>query len=162
MGHLARTLIRAYPQANTRTHPWSQTTALHFGKGNMDPVLLIVGLALIQFLVFGALAGKARATYGVEAPAVTGHPGFERRFRVQQNTLEQLVIFIPSILIFQLYWSPNVAAALGVVFIVGRLIYYRGYVEEPGKRSLGFGIGVLAQLILLLGAVSGALLALFG
>ena len=128
----------------------------------MDLVLLVVGIALIEFFVFGILAGKARGTYGVEAPAVTGHPGFERRFRVQQNTLEQLVLFIPSILIFQMYWSSNVAALMGVVFILGRVIYYRGYVADPGKRTLGFAIGSIALFVLLIGAVSGALMESIG
>jgi uncharacterized MAPEG superfamily protein len=122
----------------------------------MNFVLLIVGLALLEYFAFSALVGKARATHGVIAPATTGHPGFERRLRVQQNTLEQLIIFIPSILIFQHYWSANLAALMGVAFIVGRLVYYRGYVEEPGKRSTGFAIGLIAQMILLIGAIAGA------
>jgi len=126
----------------------------------MNLVLLIVGLALIEYFAFSALAGKARATYGVTAPATTGHPGFERRLRVQQNTLEQLIIFIPSILIFQHYWNANLAAVMGVVFILGRFVYYRGYVEEPGKRSTGFAIGMIAQMILLIGAISGAVMQL--
>jgi len=126
----------------------------------MNFVLLIVGLALIEYFAFSALVGKARATYGVTAPATTGHPGFERRLRVQQNTLEQLIIFIPSILIFQHYWSANLAALTGLVFILGRIIYYRGYVEDPGKRTTGFAIGMVAQMTLLIGAIAGAVMQL--
>ena len=128
----------------------------------MDLVLLVVGLALLEYLAFSMLAGRARVTYGVEAPAITGDPGFERRFRVQQNTLEQLMIFVPSILIFQLYWSPNLAALMGLLFIVGRILYSRGYVEEPGKRSVGFGVGLIAQAVLLLGSIAGAAMQLLG
>ena len=122
----------------------------------MDLVYLVIGLALIEYFGFGMLAGQARGKHGVEAPAVIGHPDFERRFRVQQNTLEQLVIFIPSILIFSHYWSPLIAAAMGIVFVLGRLVYYRGYVADPSKRSTGFLIGLLAQMVLLLGAIIGA------
>ena len=122
----------------------------------MDLVYLVIGLALIEYFGFGMLAGQARAKHGVEAPAVIGHPDFERRFRVQQNTLEQLVIFIPSILIFSHYWSPLIAAAMGIVFVLGRLVYYRGYVADPSKRGTGFLIGMLAQTVLLLGALVGA------
>ncbi|MCS5635735.1 MAG: MAPEG family protein [Myxococcota bacterium] len=122
----------------------------------MDLVYLVIGLALIEYFGFGMLAGQARGKHGVEAPAVIGHPDFERRFRVQQNTLEQLVIFIPSILIFSQYWSPLIAAAMGIVFVLGRLVYYRGYVADPSKRGTGFLIGMLAQTVLLLGALIGA------
>ena len=128
----------------------------------MDLIYLVIGLALLEYFIFGALVGQARGKHGVEAPAVTGHPEFERRLRVQQNTLEQLMIFIPSLLLFGLYWSESGAAGLGVVFIVGRLIYSRGYVADPSKRSTGFAIGFLAQMILLLGAIAGAVMDLLG
>ena len=124
----------------------------------MDLIYLVIGLALLEYFVFGALAGQARGKHGVEAPAVTGHPEFERRLRVQQNTLEQLMIFIPSLLLFGHYWSESGAAGLGAVFIVGRLVYYRGYVADPGKRGTGFAIGFIAQVILLLGAIAGAVM----
>ena len=124
----------------------------------MNLVLLVIGLALVEFLAFGTLVGQARGKYGIEAPATSGHPEFERRFRVHQNTLEQLVIFVPAILIFQHYWNPGLAAGLGVVFLVGRIIYYRGYVADPAGRSTGFAIGFLAQAILVLGAIAGAVI----
>ncbi len=124
----------------------------------MDLIYLVIGLALFEYFIFGALTGQARGKYGVEAPAVTGHPEFERRLRVQQNTLEQLMIFIPSLLIFGYYWSEGVAAGLGALFIVGRLVYYRGYVADPGKRGTGFAIGFLAQVILLFGSIAGAVM----
>jgi glutathione S-transferase len=128
----------------------------------MDLIYLVIGLALLEYFIFGALVGQARGKHGVEAPAVTGHPEFERRLRVQQNTLEQLMIFIPSLLLFGHYWSESGAAGLGAVFIVGRLIYSRGYVADPSKRSTGFAIGFLAQVILLLGAIGGAVMDLLG
>ena len=124
----------------------------------MDLIYLVIGLALLEYFIFGALVGQARGKHGVEAPAVTGHPEFERRLRVQQNTLEQLMIFIPSLLLFGHYWSESGAAGLGAVFIVGRLVYYRGYVADPGKRGTGFAIGFIAQVILLLGAIAGAVM----
>ena len=128
----------------------------------MDLVSLVVGLALLEYLVFGMLAGKARGEHVVEAPAIVGHPDFERKYRVHQNTLEQLVIFVPSILLFQLFWNPNLAALMGLVFIVGRILYYRGYVKDPAKRTLGFAVGFLAQAVLLLGTLLGASLAILG
>lgn len=125
----------------------------------MEPVAIVLTLALLEYFVFGILVGRARGQYGVEAPATTGHPIFERYHRVHQNTLEQLVIFIPALWMFGAYVSPAWAALLGLVFIVGRFVYLRGYVEDPKKRSTGTYITLLAQAVLLLGGGVGALLA---
>ena len=88
--------------------------------------------------------GGARAKHGVAAPATTGHEVFERHFRVQMNTLEQLAIYLPSLWMFALYWNQLVAAGLGLVWIVGRVIYMQAYVAEPKGRSMGFMITFLA------------------
>ena len=125
----------------------------------MHLVAFVIILALIEFLVFGLLVGQARQRYDVKAPATTGHPIFERYFRVHQNTMEQLVIFVPAIWFFGFYLSPTWAAILGVVFIIGRVVYMRGYVAEPSKRETGVIISAVAQVILLLGAAIGAFFA---
>jgi glutathione S-transferase len=122
----------------------------------MEPVALVTLLALLQYFAFGILVGRARTRTGVAAPAMTGHPEFERYNRVHQNTLEQLVIFLPALWLFATYVQPLAAAGLGVLFIVGRLVYLRGYVANPGKRTIGFAMTALAQLPLLLGGIIGA------
>jgi glutathione S-transferase len=127
----------------------------------MPYVHLVVGLALAEFLLFAVLVTKARIRYKVPAPAITGNEVFERYFRVHTNTLEQLVVFLPAILIFAHYLSPYIAAALGVVFIIGRLVYLQGYVKDPKKRELGFILSILPNAILLAGAIYGALRALW-
>jgi glutathione S-transferase len=121
----------------------------------------IILLALIQYFGLVIIVGRARETYGVPAPAITGHPEFERRFRVQQNTLEQLIIFIPAMLLFSAWVSAGWACLLGILFLFGRWRYYRGYVADPGRRGGGFMMGALAQIILLLGALLGGLGAIF-
>ncbi len=128
----------------------------------MELVAFVVALALLEYFVFGLLAGRARATYNVPAPATSGHPTFDRIFRVQQNTLEQLVIFVPCMFLFGRFVNWQAAAGLGVVFIIGRALYFRGYVAEAGKRSTGFLIGALAQIVLLLGSLIGAALKVLG
>lgn len=125
----------------------------------MDLVAFVILAALVEFFVFGALVGRARGQYDVKAPAITGHPIFERYFRVHQNTMEQLVMFVPSMWFFGQYVSATLAALLGIVFIIGRVVYLRGYVEEPSKRETGVIIGFAALGILMLGAAIGALLA---
>ena len=126
----------------------------------MPYVHLVIGLALVEFLYFALCVVQARGRYQVPAPAVTGNEIFERYFRVQMNTLEQLVVFLPAILIFAWYLSPHVAAGLGAVFVIGRLVYMFGYVKDPKKRELGFILSILPNAILVGGAIYGSVRAI--
>lgn len=126
----------------------------------MPLVHLVLGLALVEFWFFGFAVGRARGRFKVPGPATSGHEIFERYFRVQMNTLELLVIFVPAILIFGLYLSPYLAAALGLIFIIGRLVYFFAYVKEPRSRELGFALSALPVVILLLGSIYGAVRAM--
>lgn len=126
----------------------------------MEPVAIVIALALLEFVVFGMLVGRARGLYGVKAPATTGHEIFERYFRVHYNTMELLVVFVPATWLFGLYVSPRWGAAIGAVYLVGRVLYLRGYVRDPAKREIGFGLSVLPVLVLVVGALWGAATAL--
>lgn len=119
----------------------------------MNYVDLVAVFAVIQFVFFGVLVGRARGKYGVNAPAVTGHEMFERAYRVQMNTLELMVAFLPSLYIAARYWPQSIVAIAGVVYLVGRIIYWRSYTAAPGKRGLGFGLSVAPILALLVGAL---------
>ena len=116
---------------------------------------LVSLLALIQFLVFGALVGRARGLYGVKAPATTGHEMFERTYRVQMNTLETLVIFLPAMWLASRYWSPAWVGAVGAVYLLGRVLYARSYIKDPSSRSMGYLLSMLPTLALLLAALGG-------
>jgi glutathione S-transferase len=120
-------------------------------------VALVAILSLILYLYMSVRVGQARAKHGIKAPATTGHEEFERAFRVHQNTLEWLVIYLPSLFLFSTFVHEYIAAALGAVWIVGRYVYMEGYIEAAEKRSAGFGIQALATLILMLGALVGIL-----
>ena len=122
----------------------------------MEPVAVVIVLALVQYIAFGMLVAWARGKYGVKAPAVTGHETFDRYFRVHQNTLELLVAFVPAIWLFGMYVDPTWAALLGLVFVVARMLYLRGYVTDPAKREVGFTLSILPILVLLVGALWGA------
>jgi glutathione S-transferase len=122
----------------------------------MAYVDIVTALALLQFLVFGLKVGKARGRYGVKAPAVTGNETFERYFRVQQNTLEQLVVFLPGLYLFSHYFRPQVAAVLGAIYLIGRELYAITYVKDPKKREIGYGLTFLPTAILVLGGLFGA------
>jgi glutathione S-transferase len=117
----------------------------------MPLVAIVTVLALGQFFWLSIQVGRARTRYGVAAPAVTGNEVFERHFRVQMNTLEQLVLFLPSLWIFASYVSPLWAAALGMVFILGRAIYATSYVRDPKSRALGFALTAIPHLLMMLG-----------
>lgn len=126
----------------------------------MQYVELIVMAALLQFLFFGVMTGKARVKYGVKAPATSGAEGFERMYRVQMNTLEMLVIFIPVIFIASNYWSPLLMSGLGAVFIIGRFMYWRAYVADPKTRSIGFMLSLLPSVVLIVLSLVGIVLSL--
>jgi glutathione S-transferase len=126
----------------------------------MEPVAIVIALALLEFVAFDMLVGRQREKCGIKAPATTGHETFERYFRVHYNTMELLVVFVPAMWLFGLYVSPTWGAAIGVVYLVGRLVYLREYVTDPATRSLGFGLSVLPVLTLLVGALWGAARAL--
>lgn len=119
----------------------------------MEAIAVVTILALMQFYLFGFQVGQMRAKHGVKAPATTGHPEFERMFRVQQNTMEQLVMFLPALWIFGWLSKPEWGAALGLVFIIGRYIFKRGYAADASKRGPGFAISTTAVAILMIGGL---------
>ena len=120
-------------------------------------VEIVLALALLKFIVFGIAVGRARGKYQCPAPATTGNEMFERYFRVQMNTLEQLVVFIPSIFLFAHLVDARWAAGLGVVYLIGRAIYFAAYVRDPKSRTLGFALSSMPTIVLVVGALIGAL-----
>lgn len=128
-----------------------------FDVTNMAPVAIVTVLILIEYFVFSLLVGKVRVMTKTNAPTTAGDPLFERYFRVQQNSMERMVVVIPAMWLFALYLNAPVAAGLGLVYVVARVLYFRGYVADPAKRGMGFGIGVLAEAVLLLGALGAAI-----
>jgi len=121
----------------------------------MEYVAIVVLLSLLEYIFFVGMTGKARGTYSINAPAISGDENFERMFRVQQNTLEQLIIFIPAIFLCAYYLHALAAAGIGVFFIIGRAIYYKGYISDPKKRGTGFVITFFTSVILILGGLGG-------
>jgi glutathione S-transferase len=114
---------------------------------------LVTCLAILFYFFTSFRVGKARVTFNVPAPATTGNPDFERLFRVQMHTLEWMPIFLPSLWLYAIYISDPVAAGLGVVWIVGRIVFMIGYAKAAEKRGPGFAIQALACGILLLGSL---------
>jgi uncharacterized membrane protein YecN with MAPEG domain len=126
----------------------------------MEYVALVTVLLISQYMVFMMLVGAARGKSGIKAPAVTGDEGFERAYRVQMNTLEQLMVALPALWVSGMYFDSLVAALLGMAFFLGRVMYRAGYVKDPEKRGMGFGIGFLAVLGLIGTALWGVISAL--
>ena len=114
---------------------------------------LVTCLAILVYFFTSVQVAKAREAFGIKAPAITGNPDFERVFRVQMNTLEWLPIFLPSLWLFAIYISDGIAAAIGLVWIAGRIFYMIGYAQAAEKRGRGFSIQAAAAIILWLGAL---------
>ncbi|UPT61441.1 MAG: MAPEG family protein [Hyphomonadaceae bacterium JAD_PAG50586_4] len=128
-------------------------------------VAIVTALALLVYLWTVMGVGAARRKSGIQPPAMTGDPLLERAVRVQTNTLEWLPVFLPSLWLCHLFWQPQdqtgiIVAAIGVVWIVGRILYALGYVVDPSKREMGFLIQFLASIVLLLGALGKAVMVL--
>lgn len=126
-------------------------------------VAIVTGLVLLQLFWFSLQVGKAREAHKCPAPAMSGPPEFERAYRVHMNTLEQLVILIPSMWMFAYFTEQaDVAASLGIVFIVGRLLYRSTYMADPASRTIGFMVGFVPMMIMLVGSMIGAGMKLIG
>jgi glutathione S-transferase len=114
---------------------------------------LVTCLAILLYFFTTIQVSKARARFGIKVPATSGHPDFERVFRVQMNTLEWMPIFLPSLWLFAIYIGDLYAAMLGLIWIAGRVLYLMGYSQAAAKRGPGFAIQALAGIILWLGAL---------
>jgi hypothetical protein len=121
---------------------------------------LVTALALALYLGTVIAVMRARGHYGIAAPATSGHPVFERLFRIQQNTLEQLVLFLPALWLYSLFVSSLWGAAIGLVWLLARLAYAVGYARDPAQRGPGMIVSFFAAGVLLAGGLVGVLAAL--
>jgi len=130
-----------------------------------SPVVLssaiVTILAIVVYFITGWRVGQMRERHGIKAPATSGHPQFDRAFRVQMNTLEHLPVLLPLLWLTTFFFAPYpmIAPVLGVVWIIGRVLYMNTYMSDPDKRGPGFGISALAEVLLLLLALIGIVLA---
>lgn len=114
---------------------------------------LVTCLAILFYLFSGVQVSRARVAFGIKAPATSGHPDFDRVFRVQMNTLEWMPIFLPSLWLFAIYIGDLYAAVLGLIWIAGRVLYLTGYSQAATKRGMGFAVQALAGIVLWGGAL---------
>lgn len=127
----------------------------------MEYLTIIAMLALIEYMYFGIAVGSARGRYGISAPATTGDENFERYFRAHQNTLEQLIVFIPSLFAAGYFANEIYAVVAGLAFLVGRAVYFRSYTSDAQKRGPGMIVTMVANVALLSGGLVGALVQIF-
>ena len=122
----------------------------------MPTYTAIVTLLAIAFYFFlGTRVAAARGKFGVKHPAMTGNLDFERVVRVHLNTLEWLPVFLVPLWLFAAYLHDIAAAALGLVWIVGRAWYYVGYSKSVEQRVPGFAVQAIVCVVLFIGAVAG-------
>lgn len=118
---------------------------------------LVTLLTVVLLVVVTFLAGRARRKYGIKAPATSGHPAFERAYRVQMNTLEQTVLFLPTLWLAARYGNPTWAGLLGLVWLAGRAWYVPAYLADAARRGKPFGLAMVAFTLLLVLAAWGVL-----
>jgi len=128
----------------------------------MEYATLIILIALLQYIYFIGRVGFSRNKYEIKAPKTTGNETWERLFRVQQNTMEQLIIFIPCMLTFSTYVSPLWVLVPGLLFVIGRQTYSYLYVKEPTSRGLGFVLSFFSNIALVVGSLIGLIMSLIG
>lgn len=121
----------------------------------------VTAVALLVYVWVTLKVGQARGRFGVKAPSIDGPEDFQRVFRVQQNTLEQIVLFVPALWLFATAWGDVWAAAIGAAWPVGRVLYAVTYYQAAEKRGPGFALAGIAAVILLLGGLVGAVIAVF-
>jgi glutathione S-transferase len=134
---------------------------------NTMPDLLSATVTILAVILYSAMSmnvGRMRVKHGVKPPATTGNTEFERAFRVQMNTLENLPVFLAMLWLATVYFTlaPWLPASLGLLWIVGRILYMRAYLRDPKKRGPGFGVSALAQVGLMIAAAIGVGMAFIG
>jgi len=127
----------------------------------MDHATLIVLLALLQYVWFTGRVGAARGKYKVDAPACDGDEAWNRLFRIQQNTMEQLIVFVPATYAFAFYLSELWVLVPGLGFLVGRFLYSAEYLKDPKSRTPGMAITLISNVVLVLGALFGLVKVMF-
>ncbi|HET6587223.1 MAG TPA: MAPEG family protein [Oleiagrimonas sp.] len=118
---------------------------------------LVILLTVILLFATAFMTGRARSKYQIKAPATGGHPVFERAYRIQMNTLEQTVMFLPTLWLAARFGNPSWAGILGLIWLFARTWYVIAYVRDPAKRGPAFGLGMLAWGLLLLLAIYGVI-----
>ena len=121
--------------------------------GTYPGLEMILILALLEYTILGIRVGRARHRYGIEAPATTGNPDFERYFRVHENTLDGLIVFTDAVWTFALEVNYHFAVALGALFLIARIIYASGYLSAANKRAPGALATAAVNGVLVLGSV---------
>ena len=123
------------------------------------PAIVVLLTVLLQFGTIW-VTGHARGKYGIKAPAISGHPGFERAWRVQMNTLESTVMFLPSLWLAVQYGLPLWGGLAGLVWVVGRVWYAVAYLKDASKRGPGYMVSAIGWAATLLLGVVGLVRAL--
>jgi glutathione S-transferase len=126
----------------------------------VTPMLLSASVTILMvafYLFCAARVGVLRGKHGIKAPLCAGHPEFDRAYRVHLNTLEQLGIVLPLLWVATLFpvlggWAT---AAIGLVWVAGRIVYRAAYMADPDRRIAGAGIGGLCNIALLVLALRG-------
>jgi glutathione S-transferase len=116
---------------------------------------LVTLLAILIAIGFAILVARTRRAVGIFPPAMGGEPRLERALRVQGNTVEGFIVFVPALWLAAIYFQGWIPPVIGLLWCDGRILFAVGYMKAPEKRALGFGISILSVLALVVLAAIG-------
>src|SRR5882757_7675247 len=116
---------------------------------------LVTLLAIVISIGTALLVARVRTVTGIQPPAMSGDPRVERALRVQGNTMESFIVFLPALWLAALYFQGWVPPAIGLIWCLGRIAYAVGYMADAGRRHIGFAICIFSVLILVVLAAIG-------
>lgn len=122
---------------------------------------IFILLALAQYIYFVGRTGFSRGKFGIKPPNMTGHEVWERYLRVQLNTLEQLIVFVPALLAFAQFISPKWVCIPGAIFVFARQYYSYLYIKDPMSRTPAFALTFFTNIGLVVSSLVGIAISLF-
>jgi len=138
--------------------PWHIFTA-NFGQVPKPYTAFATLLDMVLYFFLSFTVSQGRRIYKIRSPLAEteGPEKFQRFYRMQMSLLEQLVFHLPTLWVAAYAMDDVFAALIGLIWLFGRLLYAVRYYQKPNRRIKGYIISMIANIILLIGAMAGTI-----